>query len=57
MEGTGLVVQMPSNCPVVVAVVAAAAAAAAAGGIDAEEDRTTRHVDRRWHIGVGEWAG
>lgn len=54
MEGTDLAVQMPSSCPVVVAVVAAAAAAA--GGIDAEEDRISRHVDRKWHIGVGEWA-
>lgn len=55
MEGTGLAAQMPSSCPVVVAVVAAAAAAA--GGIDAVEDRISRHVDRKWHIGVGGWVG
>lgn len=51
---TGLAVQMPSSCPVVVVAVAVAAAAAAVGGIDAEKDRVSRHVDRNWHTGAEE---
>ena len=56
MVDTDLAVQMPSSCPVGVAVVVVVVVvvAAAAGGIDAEKDRVSRHVDRSWHIGVGE---